>query len=197
MQIRVLSTRHYKDRKDDIYNIYVMNLSEEIKKCYSLSDFCRLVGLPTNGVGIRKIKKIIKENELDIKHFDRNHSKRKYPLITKICPVCSTSFEARLWGKKEKTTCSHSCSNTFFRSGKNNGNWNDDSYRSTCFLYHKKECVVCKESNIVEVHHLDENKNNNSPENLIPLCPTHHQYWHSRYKEQIEEIISKYISDRR
>ena len=37
-----------------------------------------------------------KENELDIKHFDRNHSKRKYPLITKICPVCSTSFEARL-----------------------------------------------------------------------------------------------------
>ena len=48
---------------------------------------------------------------------------------------------------------------------------------------------------MVEVHHLDENHKNNSPSNLIPLCPTHHQYWHSRYKEEIEQIVIDYITE--
>jgi hypothetical protein len=27
------------------------------------------------------------------------------------------------------------------------------------------------------------------------LCPTHHQYWHSRYKEEIEDKIYNYIKE--
>jgi len=53
---------------------------------------------------------------------------------------------------------------------------NNKNYRTICFNYHKKKCVCCEESLIVEVHHFDENKENNSPDNLIPLCPTHHRY---------------------
>ena len=118
-----------------------------------------------------------------------------YERIEKECPVCKTKFITSKGSPREKVTCSHSCANTYFRSGINNPNWNDNSYRSTCFHYHKKECIVCGENKIVEVHHFDENNKNNSPSNLIPLCPTHHQYWHSRYRSEIEQIVIDYITE--
>lgn len=111
------------------------------------------------------------------------------PTNIRKCPVCSTPI------KGSGTTCSHACSNTYFRSGKNNGQWKEDVYRTTCFLHHDKQCVVCEESNIVAVHHFDENHQNNEPSNLIPLCPTHHQYMHSGFKHLIESQIEKYIEN--
>ena len=95
--------------------------------------------------------------------------------------------------KHTKGTCSHGCANKLFRTGENHGNWKQDRYQTTCFAYHKKKCVCCEEDKIVEVHHLDHDKKNNDPSNLIPLCPTHHQYWHSRYKNLIEDMILNYI----
>jgi hypothetical protein len=174
-----------------------MNLKEEIKNCYSVTDFCKLLNLSQGGGGFIKAKKIIQDNNLDISHFDKGYLKRqKNPKIEKTCPVCDKKFETVTWSnKKEKTTCSKSCANSYFRSGINNPNWKDDSYRTTCFFYHKKECLICGEEKIVEVHHIDENHMNNKPENLVPLCPTHHQYWHSRYKEEIEDKIYKYIKE--
>ena len=109
-----------------------------------------------------------------------------------VCPVCGKGIRYRK--SDPRKTCSHSCANTYFRSGVNHGNWKEDSYRTTCFHFHKKECVVCGETKIVSVHHLDENHNNNSPENLIPLCPTHHQYWHSKYKGDIEGVVLAYVN---
>jgi hypothetical protein len=105
----------------------------------------------------------------------------------KQCPICSKKY---LGNTK---TCSYSCSNKFFRTGENNGNWKQDTYQSTCFLHHKKECVVCGEDKIVAVHHLNENHKDNRPENLIPLCPTHHQYFHSRYRNIVEPKIISYL----
>ena len=164
---------------------------EQVNECFSLSDVCRLANWPINGSYLRKAKKLIED--LNTGHFGTKPKLRKYERIIKECPVCKNEFETLSGHKREKTTCSHSCSNTFFRSGDNNPNWKEDSYRTTCFLYHKKECVVCGENNIVEVHHLDEDNKNNSPYNLIPLCPTHHQYWHSRYRGEVEPIIINYI----
>jgi len=121
--------------------------------------------------------------------------KLKYKLINKTCPVCTKKFETSLGHPREKTVCSRACSNTYFRSGPNNPNWKESQYRSTCFLYHDKKCVYCGETNIVEVHHYDENKKNNLPKNLIPLCPTHHKYWHSRYRYIIVETVYNYRVD--
>lgn len=122
--------------------------------------------------------------------------------ITKTCPICGNCFETKLGHKKEKTVCSHSCANTYFRSGKLNPNYkNDDelngvaSYVIICFRYHEKKCVCCDEKNIVEVHHYDNNKKNNKPENLIPLCPTHHKYWHSKFRSLIRSIIDEYVEN--
>lgn len=105
----------------------------------------------------------------------------------KKCPVCDVWF----FGKA--TTCSRGCANSHFRSGDKHPSWKAEAYRTTCFLHHDFRCCVCGEDNIVEVHHFDEDKNNNTPKNLIPLCPTHHQYVHSRHKEKVIGIITAYI----
>ena len=70
----------------------------------------------------------------------------------------------------------------------------DRNYRSICFRNHKKECIMCGEVNIVAVHHYDHNHSNNDPANLVPLCPTHHQYVHSGFKNLVKEKIDLYVS---
>lgn len=112
------------------------------------------------------------------------------PNNLRLCPVCGAPIK-----HKDNITCSYSCSNTMFRSGTQNGNWKQSTYRSTCFLHHPHKCAICDEERIVQVHHLDEDKNNNSVENLVPLCPTHHQYWHSRYRYLIEEAVLLYVEN--
>lgn len=119
--------------------------------------------------------------------------KSKESKEVRTCPVCKKEFT--VFKREKKITCSRACSNKHFRTGENNGNWKLDTYRSTCFAFHKKECIICKESNIVAVHHYDENHNNNKPDNLIPLCPTHHQYMHSNFKHLILEKVDKYVKD--
>lgn len=114
------------------------------------------------------------------------------PANIRNCLVCGNIIK-----RKNKPgdggTCSYSCSNTLFHTGPNHGNWKNRA-RPTCFHFHEKKCVVCGEKNIVEVHHYDGDKLNNSPENLVPMCPTHHQYWHSRYKHLIEKRVTKYVT---
>jgi hypothetical protein len=51
---------------------------------------------------------------------------------------------------------------------------------------------VCGERKIVAVHHANGNHNDNRPENLIPICPTHHAYVHSRYAAEVLPIIEEY-----
>lgn len=111
------------------------------------------------------------------------------PINKRCCDVCGDPVK----NFRKSVTCSYSCANTKFKSGPNNPNWKDDRYTTTCFHFHKKECVVCGENKIVAVHHLDENHHNNSPENLIPMCPTHHAYWHSQYKSEVESIVTNYL----
>jgi predicted nucleic acid-binding Zn ribbon protein len=102
------------------------------------------------------------------------------------CPICGKDV------KPGNTTCSRSCANRLFRTKQRNPNWSEDAYRSTCFAYHEKKCVVCGETKIVAVHHFNGNHNDNRPENLIPICPTHHSYVHSRYAAEVLPAITEY-----
>ena len=134
----------------------------------------------------RKCVHCAKETSLaNINKHER--SCRSNPQNQKECPVCKKIHS------KKSATCSYSCSNKYFRTGINNGNWKEKSYQSTCFYHHGKKCLVCEESKIVAAHHVNENKKDNRPENLVPLCPTHHQYVHSRYKDEVQPIIDAYL----
>lgn len=138
-----------------------------------------------NGRTLKKVKeeitKIIEED------FDSFYNKKKF-YITKVCPVCNNSFTRKK--SEESTTCGYSCSNVYFKELRHPEPTN---YRTICFRFHEKECIICGEANIVEVHHLDEDHTNNDKRNLVPLCPTHHAYWHSRYKYLIETKVLEYV----
>jgi len=137
--------------------------------------FCEFCG---SGFTKGNFKKHINSCNLNPSFLDANR---------KECVVCATVYY------KNTETCSHACSNKLFRSGAKNGNWNGNNYQSICFSEHGKKCLVCDETKIVAAHHVNEDHTDNRPENIVPLCPTHHQYVHSRYKNEIQPIIDNYL----
>lgn len=59
------------------------------------------------------------------------------------------------------------------------------TYRKT-----SKACVICDFDKIVDIHHIDSNKTNNTPKNLIGLCPNHHRMIHNlNFREEIFQIL--------
>lgn len=50
-------------------------------------------------------------------------------------------------------------------------------YRTVAFRTYPHKCAICgwdEDEDILQVHHIDENRKNAKPENLIILCPTCH-----------------------
>ena len=113
------------------------------------------------------------------------------PQNKKDCEACGTPIKD--W--KNAVTCSTGCYNKLYRTGTNNPNWKDSTYRSTCFHYHEKKCLVCDFDHIVVAHHVDEDKSNNTPENLVPLCPNHHEMVHSKHRDLVQPLIDKYLEN--
>lgn len=122
----------------------------------------------------------------------KKHEKSCYlnPINKKLCPVCKNPIK----DYNNTTTCSPKCARQYFseqykyygRKGK------ILSYRTICFDNHDKKCIICGEENIVEVHHYDNDHNNDDPSNLIPLCPTHHRYIRSKFEYLILRQITEY-----
>lgn len=93
---------------------------------------------------------------------------------------------------KNKTKyCSKECLRKY-----NSNTHGSYTYRKICFENYDKKCIICGEDKIVSVHHLDFDHRNNNPENLIPLCPTHHCYFHSSYRYLIEERIKEFLNSK-
>ena len=114
---------------------------------------------------------------------------------TKVCECCKKEFK---WfgrkgtnGYKKARFCSISCSKSRSEYWGNNAT----RYQTIAFKHHEKKCVVCGFDKIVAVHHYDQNKENNDPSNLIPLCPNHHEMiHHSLYSNEIDVVVKEYIS---
>lgn len=110
----------------------------------------------------------------------------------KTCECCGQSY---IWTGRRKTKafeaskfCSRSCAN-------NRGEWwksNAKRYRTIALQNNEHKCVVCGFDKIVAIHHIDENKKNNDPSNLIPLCPNHHEMVHSKWRHEVESFIRKW-----
>ena len=131
-----------------------------------------------------------------------NEKLGEYKNFAVVCSCCEKEFSVRerefQHPKKEQYFCSRNCANSEGGKARSKKHHSDDvaHYCTVAWRHHEKRCVVCGEAKIVAVHHYNEVHSDNDPKNLIPLCPTHHQYMHSRYKQEIIGIVDNYIKNR-
>lgn len=121
-------------------------------------------------------------------------------LHTKICENknCGKPFE---WFGRAGTTkyrlaryCSIACSKSRSEFWEENAS----NYRTIAFRHHECKCVVCGFDKIVSVHHYDEDKKNNHPLNLVPLCPNHHEMiHHTEYVNEVKPIVDAWLEVQR
>jgi hypothetical protein len=117
-------------------------------------------------------------------------------LHTKICEnkKCNKTF--KWFGRKGVNdykrarfccvSCAHSRAEYWDKNASN--------YRTIAFKNWDKKCVICGFDKIVAVHHYDLNKKNNTPKNLIPLCPNHHEMiHHSSYSKEIIDMVDEWL----
>lgn len=170
--------------KSILLNLTIEELAAAADKYTSASHYLRDNNFPEKG----DYTKILNSK---LAKYDFEWSLASYRIPKKKCPACNKTFQPK---DRKTVTCGYSCSNTYFRSGENNGAFKaaSSNYRTRCFMVHEKKCIICGEDKIVSVHHYDEDNTNNAIENLIPLCPTHHQYVHSRYKELVQPAIDEW-----
>lgn len=120
------------------------------------------------------------------------------------CPICGQILE----DENNGICCCFACQQIFESEGVRfliPEKW----YRKICFNKHPHKCVCCNEYIILDVHHYNKKRTDNYPSNLVPLCPTHHRYMHTRKQrnnpvvilmrkkvyEYVEEFISKSASE--
>jgi ribosomal protein L37E len=121
--------------------------------------------------------------------------------------LCTTCYKKILWQPK-LTVCKRcgrerphhakgfcaGCYQSVFRLDENKA-WNYQKDHKISVEEYKeltKKCIICGFDKVVELHHLDENKKNNSKENLIGLCPNHHKMLHNfKFRKEILEALEK------
>ena len=106
-------------------------------------------------------------------------------LAPKTCPQCSEAFQPRL---STQAYCGASCADTAHTirmRGAKNSNFRTGS--ESAYLYDRmrplilardKGCAVCRTTVRLHCHHINEDRNDNTPENLVMLCAGHHMEHH-------------------
>jgi len=118
------------------------------------------------------------------KCIQENHAKTK---VTICCDFCGKQFVKRRSKLVEFNFCSRSCKTNAQRldSGDKFTSLRPDHYKNGKSAYRVKAlaaydnvceiCGWCEDPDVLEVHHIDENRANNNLDNLIILCPTCHK----------------------
>lgn len=115
-------------------------------------------------------------------------------LHQKICENCRLVYfwEGRLNTKafNETRFCSRACANSIGGKAKVE-KYGLKHYSMIAKKNHKEQCVVCGVSDVLDVHHLDENHANNIWQNLMFLCPNDHRRYHLGNTE-VTTIVRQY-----
>lgn len=161
----------------------------DISEYYSLTKVLIGLGYPEqpNSRLLKELRVLLDIYDIDSSHFTAN-GKAPKELIYIDCPVCGKSFRANSHGMGEgnarglQTTCSVGCANTFFRSGTDSPLYvsGKGAYRAKALKHYGHICSKCGELNpiVLEVHHKDRDRCNNSIDNLVVLCANCHLIEH-------------------
>lgn len=116
------------------------------------------------------------------------HLKAVSNKVKVTCEYCGkVLYRYRSWDKQNKTSFAFCCvehKNLMQRIGSSRPGLLPDhygkskDYRKLAFASYEHCCAVCRYSeceDILEVHHIDEDRTNNSIDNLVILCPNCHK----------------------
>ena len=160
-------------------------LLEIVDNSLSVKQVQKALGFSDKGQYSLIIRQFLIDNDVDISHFTSNGVASAVQ-IEKECLCCSKAFKTIKRKVREQVVCSRACSNTYFRSGENNGNFIDGArnYRDKAFKHYKHVCARCSFSNVLalEVHHKDRNRSNNDISNLEIICANCHTIEHKTHK---------------
>lgn len=100
--------------------------------------------------------------------------------------------------KSGNVFCSKSCAcsynNSHYRLKENNPNWKggqySNNYQKMAYRTYVHECVICgcNDEEMLDVHHIDCDRENNNCDNLIILCANHHAKVHRGNLSITDEI---------
>lgn len=170
-------------------------LIEIINNSLCLSTVTKALGYSNNGRYTKLLREFCISNNIDIRHFTVN-GMPVAEVIEKICPQCNIKFTFRTSNKKE--TCSHACANKYFsyKQGAKNRSNDSVSYVGIITSFYKEtgrniKCCACEEKLVLDVHHIDENRSNNTLTNLVFICPNHHAAYHRFKDKSVMDHIQK------
>ena len=86
-------------------------MKEDILKSKNKSDVCRLINVPINGVGMKKVEKLLEEYGISLDIFNKKKMYNKNP---KLCKECKKEIP---YNKKGNDFCNSSCSATYTNKG--------------------------------------------------------------------------------
>lgn len=128
-----------------------------------------------------------------------------------ICDVCGGSYKIPKNKTCRQTYCSKKCAdvahskrmmgegNSWHKDGKGNTPYQMGfkSYvRKAVLKRDDYKCAICDGTHRLTIHHVDENKTNDTLWNLITLCQACHLRHHKSLPENLpEELSSKALSD--
>ena len=120
--------------------------------------------------------------------------KRK-PVISKPCDTCGKEMERKLYGERledfqcfmRRRFCSLTCANTREVVGYHGQSWRARQHLG-------QSCERCGGTEMLAAHHLDENRSNNTRENIQTLCVTCHSWWHHEAKRRGIRPCGKAVS---
>lgn len=148
------------------------------------------------------VRCVIHNEEFDVSYDTIRKSTRKHHICPKckaeddakdkvklICDYCGKEY----YVAKSKSTksdyhfCCRACKDSAqkINSGEKFNELRPDhygvgitTYRDAAFMTYPHQCAICgwaEDEDVLEVHHIDENRANASLDNLIILCPTCHK----------------------
>jgi len=163
----------------------------------TLGSICKGLGYSTHGRNTGALTVFLSSNNIEFK----NHSQKTKELESRSCVHCGKEFFVSVNNKEEYKvlTCSYACSGAYppFISNRVIAKVGEaKSYPIVAKRAGLSSCCICGESEVLDVHHLDEDRDNNEISNLVPLCPTHHAYLHRGKSELIFTKLIEYLDNR-
>lgn len=116
-----------------------------------------------------------------------------------ICSCCENIFiveeREKQFPTKTEYYCSRNCANSVGGKAKRDKH-GITQYATIAKKYYDEKCIVCGFNEIVDVHHIDKNRENNNPTNLVFLCPNHHYVLHRKNAEYVDKRIKEFILEK-